>query len=226
MRTNFSHPSCAPRVPKLSTSARWEAHLKNGGRSLEWGVTPPKCSEVSNCPPGAPASPAKCHPDDHRAPGPWSNKFPEMPSAESPLPLWAAGFQRQGRKSLQPGLPPSGTSDFALAHCHLRNAPSCFCGSSRLRVQSGPSRWGPVPGPWLLQSLLVLNPNCRPPQCSVTHLGTQFPQRPPRFTTCEVLPGSSTSWHTEKDSVCAMPQVTRDLEARCLSSVLCNYGEK
>jgi hypothetical protein len=140
------------------------------------GVASPKCSEVSNCPLGAPASPAKCHPDDRRAPGPRSNKFPEMPSAESLLPLKAAGFQRRGEKG-SAAWPPS-LRAIRLCSCTLPSTEkSSLLPLWTLQTQSSATPLESWPSTTLAlvpTVLLVPSPNCRPPRCSAAHLGPQL----------------------------------------------------
>lgn len=217
MWANFPPPSCTPQVPKLSTSAQWEgAHLRNGGRSLEWGSL---LQSAQKCPIA-----------------PWGHQLPLLSVTRmtaGPLGRAATSFLKCPQLSLcfhcrflgssvergrsAAWCPSLGPPGFTLEYRHPpRNPPFYPYGSLRLRAQAGSSRWGPAPWPWL--PLFSRSPA---PAVGLLHaqphlLDPSSHQGPPPFTVW-VLPGSSITCHTEKGSVCATPQVTRGLKGKHVS---------
>lgn len=218
MWANSPPPSCTPQVPKLSTSALWEgAHLRNGGRSPERGSL---LQSAQKCPIA-----------------PWGHQLPLLSVTRmtaGPLGRAATSFLKCPQLSLCFHCKLLGSRVGGRKVCSLVSLPGatrlCSCispsserspfypyGSSRLRAQAGSSRRGPGSWPWLplfswspvpAVGLLDAQPHLLDPSSY---------QGPPPFTVWKVLPGSSITCHTEKGSVCATPQVTRDLEGKHIS---------
>lgn len=228
MWANFPPPSCTPQVPKLSTSAHWEeAHLRNGGRSLERGSL---LQSAQKCPIA-----------------PWGHQLPLLSVTRmtaGPLGRAATSFLKCPQLSLcfhcrflgssveggkvrclvsLPGATrlcsctlPSSEKSFLLPLWKLENQ-----SSGRLHAV-GPSSLALAPTVFLVPS-----PSCRPPRCSATPLG---PQVPPRTSSLHCLGFARLLYnmpYRKGQYLCNTPS-DKGLEGktRLISFILGNPGEE